>query len=73
MSLRDVRISPDGLKWERVRRHVPESALADHLAEARRIIAEASPGDDVVMQDLTEDFEHLRWFPLPGEIRSPIA
>jgi selenocysteine lyase/cysteine desulfurase len=73
MSLRDVRITPDGLKWEKVRRHVPESALADHLAEAHRIIAEASPGTASPVAGLTDDFEHLRWFPLPGEVHSPIG
>jgi hypothetical protein len=48
----------------------PDSALADQLHEARRIIAAMhaapprAPLDDPV---LSEEFQCIRWFPLPGE------
>ena len=46
----------------------PESALARHLDDARRIVAEAEAefggeGDSAV---LAEELERLRWFPLPN-------
>jgi selenocysteine lyase/cysteine desulfurase len=42
----------------------PESALADYLEEARRILDDAAgpAGADAWISD---DFEHLRWFELP--------
>jgi selenocysteine lyase/cysteine desulfurase len=45
----------------------PESALEDHLAEARAILAAAGelPQDDGA-PELGPDFEHLRWFELPA-------
>jgi selenocysteine lyase/cysteine desulfurase len=74
MSLRDIRFGPDGLVYDRVRRHVPETALAEYLTDARRILDEARPHPARFDRaDLTADFEHLRWFPLPGEVRSPVA
>ena len=48
----------------------PDSVLADQLDEARRIIAgmhaapPRAPLDDPV---LSEEFQRIRWFPLPGE------
>ncbi len=48
----------------------PESALADQLEVARRIIRTietrppAAPLDDPIVSD---EFERVRWFPLPGE------
>ena len=49
----------------------PESALAEHLAEARALL-ESLPEPDTTMTDaaderLSADFEHLRWFDLPAE------
>ncbi len=68
LSLHDV--SYDGGRFSYPRRHttVPESALAGYLDEARRILdtaaAEPSPA---IPEPGSADFEHLRWFPLPGE------
>jgi selenocysteine lyase/cysteine desulfurase len=47
----------------------PESILADHLADARRILAKARPAASIepVAGSLSAEFEHLRWFELPGE------
>ncbi len=52
----------------------PEWALAGYLDEARRLIAEAEAATSTDAASaagdapLTEDFEALRWFPLPSEI-----
>ncbi|MCB9677487.1 MAG: aminotransferase class V-fold PLP-dependent enzyme [Alphaproteobacteria bacterium] len=46
----------------------PESALVDYLAAAREILANAAPPVDDGPK-LTTNFESLRWFPLPDEIR----
>jgi len=46
----------------------PETALSGYLDEARRILADADPGSQpIVDPEFTEEFETLRWFPLPGE------
>jgi hypothetical protein len=50
------------------RERAPESALAGYLEQARALFA-ASPGwclDDGPPLDMSEDFEHLRWFDLPA-------
>ena len=46
----------------------PESALEGHLKAARKIVAEAEAlfGSDDERVALPEEFEHLRWFPLPN-------
>jgi selenocysteine lyase/cysteine desulfurase len=68
MSLGEIRYTRGGLEYPRRRQHEPEERLQDYLAEARRILADASPGScPEVEASVTEDFEHLRWFPLPGE------
>ena len=44
--------------------------LEEYLAEASRIFERATPGElEPEKLSLTGDFEHLRWFPLPGELR----
>jgi hypothetical protein len=48
----------------------PESALAGQLDAARKIIAAAdalAPTGPVHDPALSDDFERIRWFPLPGE------
>ena len=46
----------------------PESALARHLDDARRIVAEAEAefGGEGESTVLAEELERLRWFPLPN-------
>lgn len=42
--------------------------LADHLAEARDVLAAAQPPDlESHPGDVSADFEHLRWFDLPAD------
>jgi len=47
-----------------------DAALTGYLTEGRRILAEAGtapPPPPLGIPDVTDDFEHLRWFPLPDE------
>ena len=44
----------------------PESALADYLKEGEEIMLATTPAPDEPPTGVTEEFEHLRWFELPG-------
>jgi selenocysteine lyase/cysteine desulfurase len=74
LSLHDVSFGPDGVTYPAHRHTLAEDALADHLAEAERILADpvgalGPPPDGVAAEpDVGEDFESLRWFWLPAEI-----
>ena len=47
----------------------PESALEDYLTYAKTIFAETDEFDEAPTHpELTEDFERLRWFPLPEDV-----
>ncbi|MDQ4026092.1 MAG: aminotransferase class V-fold PLP-dependent enzyme [Actinomycetota bacterium] len=46
----------------------PEEVLADYLRYAKHIFAEPEVRGALPTHDLSEDFEHLRWFPLPEDI-----
>ena len=72
MSLHDITYERGQMAYPSHREHEPETALAGFLEEAERILSSAAPGLDPQATDfdLTDDFEHLRWFPLPGEARS---
>ena len=50
------------------RERAPESALAGYLEQARVLFATSSGWclDDCPPLDVSEDFEHLRWFDLPA-------
>lgn len=64
-SLRDVLAG-----GRRRMRSAPESVLPGQLRAARRIIAAVqAPAAAAVLDDpvLSEEFERIRWFPLPGE------
>jgi len=78
LSLRDVAFSSDGVRYPAHRHRLAEAALDDHLADGRRIFADpvsalgpppAAAGPPLV----GEDFEHLRWFWLPDEVRALVA
>lgn len=70
MTLQDVTYDSGKLEFRACHRTLPESALPACLEEARRIFAAAStaPPPDVSREELPEDFERLRWFPLPSEV-----
>ena len=47
-----------------------DPVLSDYLTEAQSILDSALPLDDKAEEDVfTADFEHLRWFTLPHEVR----
>jgi selenocysteine lyase/cysteine desulfurase len=52
----------------------PEWALPSYLEDARKIFAAAAGecATSCERLDLTEDFEELRWFPLPDEARAEL-
>ncbi len=71
MSLVDVSYAGGGMAWPH-RRHIREAhSLREYLEDARQILAEAPDKmpAPLGMPDVTADFEHLRWFPLPDELR----
>ncbi len=69
LRLRQVHYDVDGsLVYERHTDRAPESALADYLETGGRLLAEAHPAQDGALGDqVSGDFEHLRWFELPRE------
>jgi len=70
LSLDDIEFTPDGLEHPDHRRHVGDDELAGYLREGERILRSTGPpADDGAALELTDDFERLRWFPLPDELR----
>ena len=70
VTLEDLRLPGKG-DWQRA----PESALPSYLGAARRIVerAETNPPADVPPLHLPDEFERLRWFPLPSEALARLA
>jgi selenocysteine lyase/cysteine desulfurase len=71
LSLDDIDYSSGSMSF----RHRPhlhsDDDLAGYLDEARTILAaidDADPPEPLGAPLVTEDFEHLRWFPLPDEL-----
>jgi selenocysteine lyase/cysteine desulfurase len=63
---------PDGeLRYPVTRETAPESALADYLEEARKVLVEAVPAEEAPLDGVSADFEHLRWFELPAACLHP--
>lgn len=72
LSLFDIRYGPGGMDYPKRRTTGGVEHLADYLEEARKILAAAAPPDgEIPRLDVGPDFEHLRWFPLPGEREDP--
>jgi hypothetical protein len=44
----------------------PESALVDYLKEGEEIMLATEPAADEPPTGVSAEFEHLRWFDLPG-------
>ena len=60
----------EGSGHGRLRLSADESLLAGHLEEAGRIVSEVEahpPADVAPAAEVSEDFERLRWFPMPHE------
>ena len=68
VTLEDLSFAPGALSTPR-RATAPESVLPGYLAEARRIVAdvEARPPAAEPFSRVSDEFERLRWFPLPHE------
>ncbi|MBM4373892.1 MAG: aminotransferase class V-fold PLP-dependent enzyme [Deltaproteobacteria bacterium] len=73
MRLTDLRYVSGKLEFRTRHAREPEWVLGQYLDEVRGIL-EAGPSldDDPVDLERSEDFEALRWFPLPGEIRAEL-
>ena len=68
LSLSDVDIAAGGFAYADRRRQEPRSRMREYLEEARRTFEAVAPGAGKArLPEVTRDFEHLRWFPLPGE------
>lgn len=66
LRLGDLTYTDDGvLRYASDHPRAPESALADYLSQAEKVLSRL-PDPDLTAADLTPDFEHLRWFPLPA-------
>ena len=68
LRLHDVRYdeSTGAMTYPSHARVAPESALADYLADGRRLAAERVEPDRDAPPGLRADFESLRWFELPA-------
>jgi selenocysteine lyase/cysteine desulfurase len=78
LSLHDVTFSADGVAYAAHRHHAGEEALAGHLQAGARILADpvaelGEPPEAVGPPVVGDDFESLRWFWLPDEVRDEIA
>jgi selenocysteine lyase/cysteine desulfurase len=78
LSLHDVAFGADGVTYPSHRHSLAEEALGHHLAEGARILADpitalGEPPVTAPVADTDSDFETLRWFWLPEELRETIA
>jgi hypothetical protein len=76
LRLDQVRYARDGsMTYPHHDEPVPESALPGYLDEARALLSQApgAPGarGDAVPGQVSDDFEHLRWFELPAVCLQP--
>jgi selenocysteine lyase/cysteine desulfurase len=68
LSLFDIGYDPEGMSYPDQRTTGGVERLADYLSEASETLSNAEPPDGTIpLLDAGPDFEHLRWFPLPGE------
>ncbi|MBO9522443.1 MAG: aminotransferase class V-fold PLP-dependent enzyme [Nocardioidaceae bacterium] len=67
LRLDQVGYSPEGeMTYPRYDDRAPESALADYLKEGEAIMLATTPAPDEPPAGVSEEFEQLRWFELPG-------
>jgi selenocysteine lyase/cysteine desulfurase len=72
-SLRDISYADGRMAYPHHRHHEPEARLANHLAEARELLARPPaplPAESWPGAPVGPDFESLRWFLLPEEVAS---
>jgi selenocysteine lyase/cysteine desulfurase len=75
MSLNDVSYGRGSMTYPSTRRHAPEADFGGYLERAAFVLddaASSAPPEPVGRPDVSLDFEHLRWFPLPDELRIDI-
>ena len=75
LSLKDISYESGRMEYGSHHITQPESVLGSYLDEATRIVEEAvAEAGKLNIQDpeLPNDFERLRWFPLPGEVLSDL-
>jgi selenocysteine lyase/cysteine desulfurase len=77
LSLHDVAFSGGGVSYPAHRHQAGEEALAGHLDEGARILADpvavlGAPPETAGPPLVGDDFETLRWFWLPDEVRDAI-
>ena len=71
LSLKDISYESGRMEYGSHHITQPESVLASYMKEAAHIVEEAvAEAGNLDIQDpgLPEEFERLRWFPLPGEV-----
>lgn len=75
MRLTDVTYDSGRMEYRRVHRTEPEAALQSYLTRARAVIADAAEAcaSQVIGPSLNQDFEALRWFPLPEEAQRELV
>ena len=72
ISLDDISYRDGSIRYRHDRQSAPDTDLVAYLERARYILEDAvttSPTEPTGPLDVTADFEHLRWFPLPDELR----
>ena len=68
LSLFDITYDGGAMGYPKQRTTGGVEHLAEYLEEARAILAAAEPPSGLTPElEVGPDFEHLRWFPLPGE------
>ena len=67
LRLSNISYGADGaLQYERHDSTAPVAVLRDHLAQARLVLAAATPAQPDDTARVSADFDHLRWFDLPA-------
>ncbi len=71
MGLRGIDYESGRMQYRSRHATEPEAVLAGYLEEARSLMLDTSTRENqpVEVPDLNEDYESLRWFPLPSEIQ----
>ena len=72
MKLADLSYRGGRLEYPRRALSAPRWVLPDYLVEARRLM-DAAGAQDCVSPALSDDFQKLRWFPLPHEISAELG
>jgi hypothetical protein len=77
LSLHDVAFSGEGVAYPAHRHGAGEEALAGHLDDGARILADpvavlGAPPEPAGPPLVGDDFETLRWFWLPDEVRDAV-